>query len=245
MGVVVSGLQWRHAPERAWMGDMLARRPTGLITVFCSPTEAQRQQLRTRGIPFVVVDPVAEPADVPWVGATNWAGGVEATRHLLELGHRRIGIIAGPPHALPGRARLDGYRAALDEAAVAADPALIRCGDFLVDDGLVHTRAMLDLSEPPTAVFACSDAYAVGAYKAAYELGVRIPEQLSVVGFDDIAPATWLTPPLTTVRQPLTGMAEEAAAMVISLARGQPLPRMRVVLATDLMVRGSTGPPPR
>jgi DNA-binding LacI/PurR family transcriptional regulator len=128
---------------------------------------------------------------------------------------------------------------------VAADPALIRSGDFLIDDGVVHTRAMLDLSEPPTAVFACSDAYAVGAYKAAYELGVRIPEQLSVVGFDDIPPATWLTPPLTTVRQPLTGMAEEAAAMVISLARGQPLPRMRVVLATDLMVRGSTGPPPR
>jgi LacI family xylobiose transport system transcriptional regulator len=245
MGVVVSGLQWRDTPEAAWMGDMLTRRPTGLITVTCSPSETQRQQLRTRGIPFVVVDPVAEPAQVPSVGATNWTGGVEATRHLLELGHRRIGIIGGPPQALHSRARLDGFRAALDAAGVAADPELIRFGEFRIDDGVVHTRAMLALPDPPTAVFACSDAYAVGAYQAAHELGIRIPDQLSVVGFDDIPPVTWLTPPLTTVRQPLTGMAEEAAAMVISLARGEPLPRTRVVLATDLLVRGSTGPPPR
>ena len=105
MGVVVSGLQWRETPEPAWMGDMLTRRPTGLITVTCSPSQTQRQQLRTRGIPFVVVGPVAEPAHVPSVGATNWTGGVEATRHLLELGHRRIGIIGGPPQALHSPSR--------------------------------------------------------------------------------------------------------------------------------------------
>jgi LacI family xylobiose transport system transcriptional regulator len=245
LGVVVSGLDWCHTPGRGWIEDMLTRRPAGLITAFCSPTPAQRQQLRARGIPYVVVDPVAEPADVPSVAASNWTGGLDATRHLLDLGHRRIGIIAGPPQALLSRARTDGYRAALDAAGVAASPELIRSGEFRIDEGIDHTHALLDLPDPPTALFACSDGYAVGVYKAAHERGIRIPDELSVVGFDDIPPVSWLMPPLTTVRQPLAGMAEEAAMMVIALARGEPLPRTRVVLATELVVRGSTAAPAR
>ena len=135
MGVVVSGLGGAHTPGPEWLESVLIRRPTGVIAVFCTPTPEQRAQLRIREIPIVAVDPVAEAADTPSVAVTNWNGGVEATRHLVELGHRRIGVIAGPSRLLAARARLDGYRAALDEAGIAPAPELIRSGEFEVWEG--------------------------------------------------------------------------------------------------------------
>src|SRR5690606_13274664 len=131
----------------------------------------------------------------PSVGAGNWNGGLLATRHLLDLGHRRIAILTGPESILSSRARLDGYRAALDAAGVPVDPALVRTSDYLLESGLAHARELLRLPGPPTAVFACTDQQAIGVYHAAHEAGVRVPEDLSVVGFDDLPPARWCTPP--------------------------------------------------
>lgn len=246
MGVVVTGLDEALTPGSEWLELMLMRRPAGVIFVFCSPTGEQRELMRSREIAFVVVDPVAEPADVSSVAVTNWNGGLDATRHLIELGHRRIGVIGGPPRVLAARARLDGYRAALDEAGIDADPELIQTAEFGVDYGAQRAKPLLSLADRPTAVFACSDELAGGVYRVAGRLGLRIPEQLSVVGYDDFGPAErWLNPPLTTIHQPVAGMAEEATEMVLAMARGESPTRTRIVLATELVLRGSTAPPAR
>jgi DNA-binding LacI/PurR family transcriptional regulator len=246
LAVVLSEMQGRRTPGRGWIEGVLARRPTGVIAVFSDLSENLRAQLRTRGIPFVVVDPTGEPLhDTPSIGATNWNGGLAATRHLLGLGHRRIGVICGPEHILCSRARLDGYRAAMDAAGVPIDPDLIRHGAFHVKEGIAEGRALLRLADPPTAIFAGNDLQAFGVYQAAREARLHIPEDLSVVGFDDLPVASWVGPPLTTIRQPLVQMAVTAARLVMTLARGEQPGQTRVELATELVVRESTAPPRR
>ncbi|GIG69222.1 LacI family DNA-binding transcriptional regulator [Phytomonospora endophytica] len=244
LGVVVSELHGRHTPGRGWFEDVLTRRPIGVIAVFASLTADHAERLRGRGVPLVLLDPTGDLDDgIPSVGAGNWNGGLAATRHLLALGHTRIAVLTGPPHMLSSRARLDGYRTAMDLAGVPVDPALVRIGDFQIADGRHLTRELLRLPEPPTAVFACNDAEALGVYQAATEAGLRIPDDLSVVGFDDLPMAEWNIPPLTTVRQPLREMAVSAATMLVTLAQGEEPPQRRVELATELIVRSSTAPP--
>ncbi len=246
LAVAISELQGHHTPGGDWLEDVLSRRPTGVIAVFSSLTDAQREWLSTRKIPLVLLDPTGDPGHlVPSVGAGNWNGGLTATRHLLELGHRRIAIITGPSHALSSRARLDGYRAALDTLGVPVDPDLICPGDYRIEDGLTHTYRLLQLPDPPTAVFASNDGQAIGVYHAAYRLGLRIPQDLSVIGFDDMPPVRWAVPPLTTIRQPLSEMAAAAARMLVTLAAGEPLPTNRQEFATTLVIRDSTAPPKR
>jgi DNA-binding LacI/PurR family transcriptional regulator len=246
LAVVLTELQHRHTPGEGWMEGVLSRRPTGVIAVFSGPSEEQRAQLDARDIPLVLLDPSGDPGHrLPSVGASNWSGGLSATRHLLELGHRRIAAITGPGYALSSRARLDGYRAALDGAGVPIDPELIGEGDFLAQGGLAQTRRLLRLPGRPTAIFAGNDEQAMGAYQAAYDLGLRIPDDLSVIGFDDLPAMRRAIPPLTTIRQPLTEMAAAAATMLLTLARGEPLRQSRLELGTELVVRASTAPPPR
>jgi len=243
LAVVLSEMQGRRTPGRSWVEGVLARRPTGVIAVLSDLSEGQRALLNSRGIPLVVVDPTGEPLhDTPSIGATNWSGGLAATRHLLGLGHRRIGVIAGPESVLCSRARLDGYRAAMDEAEVAVDPGLIRYGNFHVQDGVAEGRTLLRLPDRPTAIFAGNDLQALGVYQAAREARLHIPEDLSVVGFDDLPVATWVGPPLTTVRQPLIQMAVAGARLVLRLANGEHPSQTRVELATELVVRESTAP---
>jgi LacI family transcriptional regulator len=244
LAVVLSEMQGRRTPGRGWIEGVLARRPMGVIAVFSNVSEVVRSQLRTRGIQLVIVDPTGEPLhDTPSIGATNWSGGLTATRHLLALGHRRIGVITGPNEIMCSRARLDGYRAALDAAGVAVDPELIRHGAFHVQEGIAEGRALLRLADRPTAIFAGNDLQAFGVYQAARAMRLHIPEDLSVVGFDDLPVARWVGPPLTTIRQPLNEMAQSAARLVLSLARGEEPPQPRVELATELVVRESTAPP--
>jgi LacI family transcriptional regulator, xylobiose transport system transcriptional regulator len=245
LSVVLSESSGRLSLGQSWMDGVLARRPTGVVLVLSSLDRAQQAQLTSRDIPFVVMDPAGDPGqDVPAVGATNWHGGLAATRHLLELGHRRIGVIAGPSRMMCSRARVDGYRAALETAGIVFDPGLVREGDFNHEAGYAAGLELLRLRDRPTAVFTGNDLQALGLYEAAREQGLRIPEELSVVGFDDLPLARWVGPPLTTVRQPLTEMAEVAARMVIDLARGNRPNTLRVDLATTLVERSSTAPPP-
>ncbi|MCE6998697.1 LacI family DNA-binding transcriptional regulator [Saccharothrix sp. S26] len=245
MAVVVSELAGGHAFDGKWVENALLHRSRCVVAVLCGPTDEQRARLAGRAIPVVQVDPLTEPGpEIPTVRAANHEGGLAATRHLLELGHRRIAAITGPGGALSGRARLDGYRAALLAAGIAPDPALIREGDYQVEEGRRHTHRLLRLPDPPTAVFAGNDAQALGVYQAAYDLGLRVPDDLSVVGFDDLPPAVWVTPGLTTVRQPLADMAAEATLMAIGIARLEPPPHHRLVLPTSLVHRASTSHPP-
>jgi len=244
LAVVLSELQGQHTPARSWVDGVLTRRPAGVVSVFSGPDSVQMDQLEDHGIPLVLVDPTGEPIhDLPSVGASNWSGGLVATRHLLQLGHRRIATITGPAGVLCSRARLDGYTAALDSAGVPFDPALVCEGDFQPQDGLIHGRRLLRMPDPPTAIITGNDLQALGVYQAAGEAGKRIPDDLSVVGFDDLPTVQWLSPPLTTIRQPLTEMAAAAATMVIKLAQGEPLAHDRVEMATKLVLRASTGPP--
>jgi DNA-binding LacI/PurR family transcriptional regulator len=244
LAVVISEMHGRRSPGRGWIEGVLNRRPLGLIVVFSHLQPDTQVLLRARGIPFVVVDPTGEPVhDTPSVGATNWSGGVAATRHLLGLGHRRIGIITGPREILCSHARLDGYRAALDAAGVAPDPALVRFGDFHVDSGVRWAREMLAQPDRPTAIFAANDLMALGVYQAAREARLHVPDELSIVGFDDLPIAGWVSPPLTTVRQPLADMADSATRLVLKLAMGEVPAQTRLELTTELIVRGSTAPP--
>ncbi|MFE5093193.1 LacI family DNA-binding transcriptional regulator [Streptomyces sp. NPDC056638] len=246
LSLVLSESAGRLTPGQTWVDGVLARRPVGVILVLSDLTAAQRAQLTSRNIPYAVVDPAGDPGDdVPSVGTTNWQGGLAATRHLTGLGHRRIGVVSGPSRMMCSRARVDGYRAALETAGLPFDPELIREGEFRHEAGYAASLELLQLPDPPTALFAGNDLQALGIYEAARELGLRIPEDLSVVGFDDLPLTRWIGPPLTTVRQPLIEMAETAARLVLDLGRGARPATTRVDLATKLVVRSSTAGPSR
>ncbi len=234
----------RHAPAADWVDGALRRRPVGVVMVFSDLSAPQREKLRRRGIPFAVVDPAGDPpADVPSIGSANWSGGLMATRHLIELGHRRIAAITGPEDMMCSLARIDGYRSAMSAADLPVDPAWVRFGDFHTTGGEAHTRDLLALAETPTAIFAGSDLQALGAIAAASEAGLSVPSDLSVVGYDDIPLMRSMTPPVTTVHQPLRRMGEEATRLVLRMAAGEEPETLHMDLATHLVVRGSTAPP--
>jgi DNA-binding LacI/PurR family transcriptional regulator len=245
VGVVLTEFGPQRNGIRYWIDDTLTRRPACVVTV-AQLSDEQRSGLRARGIPFVVFDPTVElPDDVPFVGATNWAGGRSATRHLIELGHRRIAAIGGPERALCSQARLDGYRSALEGAGLPVDAGLVVRAAFTREDGHAAALDLLRRGERPTAIVAGNDLQALGVYQAARVLGLRIPADLSVVGFDDLPIAALVDPPLTTVRQPLTEMAAAATELALTLGRGIEPPQIGLELATTLTVRESTAPPPR
>jgi len=244
LAVVLTEMEGRLTPGRAWTEQVLARRPVGVIAVFSKLTAQHQSQLATRSIPLVVLDPTGEPLhQTPSVGATNWTGGLTATRHLLELGHTRIAMVGGPAKWPCCRARLDGYRAAMAAAGISVDPQLERIGTLYFEGGLRAGRELLSLPDPPTAIFTANDLQALGVYEAARQAEARIPAELSVVGFDDLAFTQWAGPPITTIHQPLTQMGKTAAQLVIDIANGRPPENKRVELATSLVVRQSTAPP--
>ncbi|NUT32473.1 MAG: LacI family DNA-binding transcriptional regulator [Hamadaea sp.] len=244
IGTVVSAVHRQAGATREWMQNLRARATGGVILVTSDIASPLYAELRRLSVPVVVIDPAGVPSlDVPTIGATNWAGGLRATEHLLGLGHRRIGFIAGPPSLLCSRARLDGHRAALEAAGLPVADELIRQGDFYHESGFTGAAALLDLADPPTAVFASSDQMALGVYEAVRRKGLRVPEDVSVVGFDDLPEVRWSSPPLTTVRQPLAEMGLLAARTVLRLAQGEQIESPRIELATELVVRDSTAPP--
>ncbi|MGW6282418.1 LacI family DNA-binding transcriptional regulator [Kribbella sp. NPDC055071] len=242
--LVLSECGGARRPRQEWIESVLNRRPLGVIMVFSDLDADQQAQLEARRIPFVVVDPVGDVADgVPAIGSANWNGGRMATLHLRSLGHTRIGMIGGPAATLCSRQRVDGYTDALRSTGLTVDPDLIREGDFGVSGG--HREGLVLLSRPdrPTAIFAGSDMQALGVYQAARELGLDIPGDLSVVGYDDLPVAQWVSPALTTVHQPLHRMAEMAARVVLDLARGVTPAVLRMDLAVETRVRQSTAEP--
>ncbi|GAA5031361.1 LacI family DNA-binding transcriptional regulator [Microbacterium fluvii] len=245
MSVVLTVSGNRHSPAPDWIEGVLRRRPAGVVLVFSDISAPHREKLRTRGIPFAIVDPAGDPSpDVPSVGSANWAGGLAATRHLIDLGHRRIAAITGPEDMMCSLARVDGYRSAMNAAGLPIDEAWIRYGDFHPGGGEARARELLALPDPPTAIFAGSDLQALGTISAARDAGLSVPSDLSVVGYDDIALARWMSPQLTTVHQPLRRMGEEATRLVLRMAQGAEPDTLRMDLATHLVVRGSTSAPP-
>ena len=225
-GVAVSAVRHGNARPASWTSALASHDTDGVIVVISETTDAQLQQLRSAGIPLVVVDPAnPPPPDLASVGATNWAGGLAATEHLLGSGHRRIAAIGGPEDYLCSRARIDGYRSALERAGVAFDRALVRHGDFQHEGGFPPrpgTARPGPAGRPRSS--RATTSRRLGVYEAARRRGLRIPQDLSVVGFDDLPVARWVSPPLTTVRQPLAEMGRAAAQMLGELIENRPLP---------------------
>jgi len=241
LALVVAAVHNSPKLTTRWLESQGARGSQGVILITSDLTQLQHKTLVQRGVPFVVVDGVTQaPQDVCSVSATNFAGGRAATEHLIELGHRRIAVIGGPPNTASTRARIAGYHAAVADAGLSATPELVRYAEFNHAGGFEATRQLLALPDRPTAIFVCSDQQSRGVYRELALAGLEIPGQMSVVGFDDVDFAQWTTPPLTTVRQPLHEMGATAARMLLSLIDGDLLGPAQVELETTLIIRQST-----
>jgi LacI family transcriptional regulator len=191
--------------------------------------------------PLVAIDPHSESTDFPAVLSTNFKGVVAAMDYLSDLGHRRIGYIGGRPDLQSAIRRLEGYCDSLQRAGIAFDPELVRVGDYERETAYVEALQLLRVTPAVTAIMAASDEMAFGVYDAASTLGVRIPEELSVVGFDNIPEAAGIDPPLTTVDQSIEGMGTLAAEVILKLIAGRPLEMLVHKVPTHLVVRQSCG----
>lgn len=241
--VVTAGLTRTRGgrPERGWLDKLSLRGSPGVLFHLTELTASQYTWLDQHHIPFVLIDPVLEPPPgVVSVGAANWQGGVTATEHLISLGHERIAVLAGRRHRMCSNARVAGHRSALAAAGLRHRAEYLRHGGF--DEVSAHRRMLelLDLPEPPTAVFVCSDLMAFGVYRALAERGVSVPRDVGVVGFGDLPEARWASPALTTVRQPLSEMAAAATRLLVRMMAGEQPEGTRTELSTRLVVRAST-----
>jgi DNA-binding LacI/PurR family transcriptional regulator len=245
LGFAIAYTRADHATAESWrkLRESSANRLAGVVLL--APRSGSRlvTTLRSLNIPAVAIDPeVSEGLAIPSVSPASFSGALAAVGHVLGLGHRRIGIITGRGHS-PGHglARYAAYVAALHEAGLPVLPELVRDGDFSIESGLRLGGDLLDLPEPPTAIVTGSDLQALGVMNAAAQRSLKIPADLSIVGFDDIAQAALMSPPLTTVRQPLAQLASMAVGMLTE-QQGPAVPAALEV-ATELVIRGTTAPP--
>jgi LacI family transcriptional regulator len=217
----------------------------GVIAVLPPEPATELDALRGTGLPLVVVDPrTPPPRAMVAVSASHFAGARDLTAHLVRLGHRRIGVLSGPRNWLATTARLAGHHSALADAGVLPAAPLVRHGEPTIDYGHRAAAELLALPQRPTALVAFNDKAAVGALKAAHEHDLRVPEDLSIAGFDDIDLARATQPMLTTVRQPLQEMGRMAVTLLMRLIDRHRLDALHVELATQLVPRESTGPAP-
>ncbi|WP_028058963.1 LacI family DNA-binding transcriptional regulator [Candidatus Solirubrobacter pratensis] len=227
----------------AWIRTAVRRRRFGVLAVTTALQPAQVRTFARAGLPLVAIDPPSSDGSVVGVASTNFTGGEEAAKHLVELGHRRIGLAGGPEGSVTARERNHGYRSALETAGILPDEALMLQGAYTYEAGVAMGLELLGRDAPPSAIFAASDLTALGVLEAARQAGLRVPRDLSVVGFDDTPAALWSAPPLTTVRQNMTGLGRVALRTLVELAEGQEPVSHRIELATSLVQRQSTAPP--
>lgn len=223
--------------ERRSLSRLSGTLVDGAIVVAPSTTD-----LRV-SVPVVAIDPSKGPAGLPTVEADSFGGARMAVRRLLELGHRRIGFVSGRPDLRSAALREAGYRRALEDAGLPFDPALVRMGAYEQRASREAASALLDLPEPPTAIFAGNDLSALATLQAARVRGVDVPADLSVIGFDDVPEAARSDPPLTTVQQAMQRMGAAAAAMLLDLLDGREPQEGHQVLGTRLVERQTTAPP--
>jgi LacI family transcriptional regulator len=239
--LVVYSAGGRVGSTEGWERRYLSRLTGTLVdgAVLVTPTVVDLQY----GAPVVAVDPHTGSSDFPTVDADSLRGARLATEHLLGLGHQRIALLAGRADLESAKLREQGYREALAAAGVPFDDSLVRVGGYDRDMSARAAHELLAGPRRPTAVFAANDVTAIATIEVALRLGLRVPEDVSVVGFDNIPESALCTPPLTTVNQPIRTMGERAVEMLIRLLRGQPVERTHLTLATELVVRGSTAAP--
>jgi LacI family transcriptional regulator len=244
MRIVLCPTLHQHEREVTLLDRLMHGTTDGAILMLPEESNAELRALQETGYPFVVVDPrVQLDQGIPAVSASNASGARAVVEHLLSLGHRRIGAILGPADWMATTERLNGYRSALAAAGVLAARDLVVESDFSIESGEAAAAALLDLPERPTAIFGFNDNVAIGALRAAEARGLTVPDDLSVVGFDDSEQSGLVTPALTTVRQPLAEMGRMAVSLLLRLLDHQRVEAMNIELATRLVVRESTAAP--
>jgi len=231
----------KHGTSEGWERRSLSRLSGTLIdaAIIVTPTVVGA----TTEIPIVAIDPHTGRADLPTVESDSLEGARMATRYLVELGHRRIGFLAGRPDLRSAVLRESGYRLALNEAGIPYDPDLTRVGMYHRRTAREAAMSLLRIPRPPTAVFAANDLSAIAILDIARQIGLEVPRDLSVIGFDDIPEASQFSTPLSTIRQPMRQLGVEAARMLVALLNGDTLPATHLVLPTRLVPRATTAPP--
>lgn len=236
--LVVYSASGRASDKVGWERRYLSRLSGTLIdgAILVTPTVVDAYY----GAPVVAVDQHTGPAELPTVDCDNLRGGQLATEHLLELGHRRIATLTGRPDLLSAKLREQGYRQALEAAGVPVDEQLIQPGGYDPEISAVSARRLLTGPNRPTAIFAANDLSAIATVEAALELGLRVPEDLSVIGFDNIPESALNSPPLTTVHQPIRQLGRQAVELLIQLIRGEQPESTHLTLETSLLARQTT-----
>ncbi len=234
-----------HDRQKGVLHKLMRSGIDGALLLLPDESPSELEDVYRSGLRFVVVDAIDPPkAPLPWITCAHAVGARDAVTHLLELGHRRIGIVTGEPMVMATLDRMHGVRQALSAAGMTIEETLVRQRSYRAPDG-GYTAAMelLSAPDPPTAIFAFNDVLAFGVLRAAHELGISVPAQLSVVGFDDLEPASLVTPALTTVRQPLAQIGTAAADLLLQwIDSGRPT-AIHIELPVELVRRGSTAPP--
>ncbi len=214
-----------------------------VITPPCDADSLVIDLLTTYKVPLVLINPLNRVETIPWVAGDDYNGAYAMTEYLIGLGHRRIGFLMGPRNMRTSMDRLYGYRAALDAHQISQDPRWVENSEYTFDGGYWAARLLLDCDPGLTAIFAGNDEAALGAMYSLQEMGRRIPDEISVCGFDDMALSKTVWPGLTTVRQPADEMIQLATQMLIQILKGQRPERPAILLPSQLVVRGSTGSP--
>ena len=228
--------------EASYVANLATGMVDGLLLVLPrSPTDFIGN-LTERKFPFVLIDHQGAGRDCPAVGATNWQGAYNATEYLIKLGHTRIGFITGSMDLGCAVDRLDGYRSALRTHHVPDFPEMVYEGNFFQPDGYAGAQALLALPVPPTAIFASNDVMALGVMDAVRSRDLRVPGDVSVIGFDDIPQASLVHPALTTVNQPLEKMGRVATQKLLDLLQNPGKAAERIELPTELIIRDSCLP---
>ncbi|MGI8969071.1 MAG: LacI family DNA-binding transcriptional regulator [Chloroflexota bacterium] len=241
---VLCPTQNEHDREVSLLERLMHGTTDGAILILPSESSAELLRLRENGYPFVVIDPETPVGDdIPVVAAAHWSGAKTATDYLIGLGHRHIAAITGPTHWAASADRLAGYRSALSGAGISIVESLIQEADFRREGGYQAARGVLAHAPRPTALFCFNDHMAVGALRAAWELGIAVPDDLSIIGFDDVQLASAVSPRLTTIRQPLQEMGSVAVSQLYRLLDGLMIESAQVHLSTRIVVRESTAPP--
>jgi LacI family transcriptional regulator len=225
----------------AYIGLVREKHTDGIILSGPRSDDQQLLQLRAEGFPIVLLGQLPG-SGIPFVDVDNVGAARQAVAHLVGLGHRRIGMITNAPLAYTAaRDRLTGYRDALEEAGLVYAEELVCCGDFREESGCAAMERLLDLARPPTSVFVASDLVAFGALVAIRGRGLSLPDDIALVGFDDVQLAHYVDPPLTTVRLPAYELGHRAAMLLTRLIDEEPVEELGVLLQTELVVRQSCG----
>jgi LacI family transcriptional regulator len=246
MRIVLCPTEHQHDREVGLLERLMHGTTDGALLVLPEETNEELENLLNHGYRFVVVDPLMHLNErIPAVSAANSSGANQAVKHLVGLGHRRIGAITGPTGWLATEERRGGYHAALASAGIMPDPALEIPTDFQIEGGIEAAGRLLDAPDRPTAIFGFNDNVAIGAMHAARARGLRIPDDVSIVGFDGISLGAHSRISLTTIAQPSAQMGEQGVELLVRRIAAPGEAGLRQVrLEPQLVERGSTGPPP-